>query len=495
MKNKTEEQAVFQIEDIQDENPKQTQPGIIPVGTILMEEDGNWTAACPSISQTAEGVGPFYNLNTDALWLVNQSYDVVRTLKDANKEISLNLSGWMRIELEEAAEEWGLPPGITLQNAEMMSTVMERVLRLSLETLSRARMTKDVNHSTILKRVIKSPSLATGIRNIVSSALEATTPTQNRVRRAISETMVYGASNTYAATCEDDEMLLTCRIPRLTHAYRVSREKVPEAGKWQNINITEGAPIEEFLPKLMKEVKRPMILYGTAKLRPGKSHDYYDLWVKPNQSAIKRMAYTMEEVEALLPRYTFTDTEIYTAPGWKSPVTGHLIDCLLQATGGRKVASSAWSAGVAAENILCAGMRKAGMKAQDIQPPEAPWMLMYDRMMMREPVEMLIDSGATLVRAYAGGITVKIPKDHEMISMMCNIMWDTGLVISVGTARRLAAMGIHLPADARTFGGAQDDILSAIASHGGKRNVVWRLDEIIDNAPAERAEAFASVFS
>lgn len=494
-KQKTEEQAVFKIEEITDEDINPRPAGDFSVGTILMKEDGSWIAACPSQNFQTNGVGPFANLSTDILWMVNQPYDVVGTLKDANKDLQLTLSGWMRIELQQAAEEWGFPKAATdLQTAEMLATVMERVLRVSLEAIQGSRMAKNVNVTTILKRILRSPSLATGLRNIVSNAMDATAPKQNKVRRAISETMVYGASNTYAQSCEEKEMLLTCRIPRVTHAYRVSREKVPEAGQWQKVTLSEGASIEEVLPQ-MKAVGRPMVLYGTAKQLPGQSHEYYDLWVKPNNSAIKRLAYTLEEVEALLPRYTFTDFEIFVAPGWKSSITGHLIDCLLQSTGGRKVASASWSVGVAAENILCAGMRRAGFKAEDTQPPESPWLLVHDRLAMREPVEMLLDSGATFVSAYAGGITVKVAKDPEIISMMCNIMWDAGLVVSVGTARKLSKMGVHLPAEAQTFGGAQEDAFSAIPSHSGKRNIIWRLDEIIDQPPGERAHVYSQMFS
>lgn len=460
------------------------------VGCLVISDDGSWKAACPGAQLRTEGTGPFDNLPPGILWMVNQDYRTVRALQEANPEVRLCLSGWMRIALEDMPREWGIDNISGMVNAETVASIFDRVLRVSSEAALKSEMSYVKSEADLFNQIEQSPSLATGIRKVFNKQMDATVPKDQQVRKRVTEALSYGVSRVQDRNLEEGEFTLHCRIPRLTHALRVTDHDVPSAGKWQKAELDTSKPLESHLRDL-KSLDRPVMVIANPKDRQSVGHDYYSGWVRPNTKAIKKMSYTLEETEVLLKHFSFEDYSVIVGPGWKKSATGKMIGALVQVAGGRNVGASSWSVNVAAENILCGGFRK--LNGTESLSPECVWLTAQDRLAMVPAVEHLLDCGAILVSAYAGGIVVKVPQDPEIITLAAHAVWDGGLQFPIGTVRELMALGIEPPFESEAFGGAREDLILGQLTHRGQRNALWRFDEIIDLPIEHRAAAFAAL--
>jgi hypothetical protein len=341
----------IELKEIEDEDDISPEPTRSRVGCIIMDDQGGWKALCPALGFASEGVGPFDNLPQEVLWIVNRSYSTVKALQDANPEMKLKLSGWMRLAIEDMPREWGIDDVMSAGGAETISSILDRVYGISLETARRSEMSSQKDDRALFEGIERSPSLATGLRNLCEKEMARTVPADQKVRKRISEALSYGVSKIRERQIEDGEIMLHCRIPRLSHAIRVSSHDVPSVGKWQKADIPENTPVEEAVEEL-KGFGLPVMVVGNVKERNGLSHPYFSSWVKPNSNAIRRISYTLEEVSALLPYFTFDDYSVIVGPGWRKSVTGKMIRTMTDVCGGRDVASSSWSANIVAEYSL-----------------------------------------------------------------------------------------------------------------------------------------------
>jgi hypothetical protein len=480
----------IQLTDIEDDDEISPEPTRSRVGCITMDNSGGWTAVCPGLQFKSEGQGPFDSLPQDAIWLINRDYQTVRALQGANSEIKLRLSGWMRIALEDMPREWGIDDISNVSSAETAASIFDRVLKTSLETVRKSGFSTFRHDGDLHHAIERSPSLATGLRNIFDREMSTSVPKDTKVRKHLLEALGYGVSRLQEKDVRDGEFQIHCRVPRLTHAMRVTAVDVPSAGKWQKANIPEGETLDSKISDL-KGLGLPVMVVANVKERTGMSHDYFGSWVRPNNKAIRRISYTLEEVVALLPYFQFEDYSIIVGPGWKSSVTGKMVSNLIQVAGGREVASTSWSVNAAAENILCGGFRK--LSGSENLSPECVWLTAADRLEMARPVQALQDCGATLVSAYAGGIIVKVPEDPEMMAMAANAIWEAGLHIPIGTVRKMAEMGVELPYEESSFGGAPEDLILGQLLHRSQRNAMWIFDGILDQPPEKRSAAFAEI--
>lgn len=483
-------QMPIELTDIEEDDDIAPEPARSRVGCLIMDDDGGWTAVCPGLDHRSEGQGPFDSLPTEALWLINRDYKTVRPLQDAHRDAKLKLSGWMRVALEDMPREWGIDDITAPANAEAAASILDRVLKMSFETARKSAASTLRQDADIHASIERSPSLATGLRNLFNSEMESSVPEDAKVRKRIAEALGYGVSRLEEFTVREGEFMLHCRVPRLSHALRVTAHEVPSAGKWQKASIPEGEPLDDKIADL-RALGKPVMVVANVKERPGMSHEYFSSWVRPNNKAIRRISYTLDEVVALLPWFTFEDYSIIVGPGWRKSVTGRMVSSLIDVAGGRDVASSSWSVNAAAENVLCGGFRK--LSGSENLSPECVWLTAWDRMEMINPIQSLMDCGATLVSAYAGGLTVKVPEDPEMIAMAVNAVWEAGLHLPIGTVRQLMGMGIEPPFDPTAYGGAPEDLILGQISNRGQRNAMWRLDEIMDEHMDSRAATFAAI--
>lgn len=480
----------FTLTDITDDDNIGPETIHTSVGCLILDDEGGWNAVCPGLGFQLKGKGVFDGLPTDALWILNRDFKTVRPLQEGNPGLRLKLHSWMRISMDDMLREWGVEDVETTANAELIASIFSRVHRISFEAMRKSGFSRYVKDADLYAAIGSSPSLATGLRNGFDKQMRASVPKDPKIQKSISEALGYGVTRLQASEVRDGEFLIHCRIPRLTHAYRVSGYDVPAAGSWKKAELNNGATIRSSLADL-KNLGKPVMVIGSANERPGVSHDYFGAWVRPNNKAIRRMSYTLEEVEALLPYFDMDDCSIIVGPDWKKTVTGKMIANLIEVAGGRQTASTMWSANVAAENILCGGFRK--LSGSESLSPECVWMTARDRLEMIGPVTALMDCGATLVSAYAGGIIIKVPADPEMIALVANVIWEMGLQMPIGTVNKMIEMGIEPPFDPETYGGASEDLILGELSHRCQRNAMWIFDQIIDQPEKNRAAALASV--
>lgn len=480
----------IQLTDIEEDDDISPDPIRSRVGCIAMADAGFWSAVCPGLNYASEGVGPFDGLPAEVIWLVNRDYKTVHALQDANPHLQLRLSGWMRVAMEDMPREWGIDDINAKGNAETVASIFDRVLKISLETAQKVTSSSFQQGGDLNASIERCPSLATGLRNLVKKDMDASIPPDPKVRKRVSEALSYGVSRVQERSVEDGEFMIHCQVPRLSHAIRVTSHSVPAAGKWQKVSVLENTPLDDIIKELLA-LDKPVMVVANAKERDGISHDYFGSWVRPNNKAIRRISYTLEEVIALLPWFQFEEYSIIVGPNWRRSVTGRIISDLIHVSGDRDAASTSWSVNVAAENILCGGFRKLG--GVENLSPECVWLTARDRLEMIRPIQALIDCGSTLVSAYAGGIIVKVPKDPEMISMAVNVIWESGLHLPIGIIKQIKALGVEPPYEASSFGGASEDFILGQSLQRAQRNMMWIFDEIIEKPQENRAAEYTAL--
>ena len=453
------------------------------VGCIMVNDDESWTAVCPGLSHTSNGIGPFDNLPADALWMINRNYREVQALAKVNRDIQLRISTWMRIPIKDMRREWGIEDINETPSIEIIASLLDRVLKISFETVQKAGLSP--RNGQLHSVIERSPSLATGIRNLVNKDMDASIPKDASVQKQFSEALSYGVSRIQNREVEDGEFLIHCRIPRLSHALRTTAQNVPAAGTWQVADL-EGEPLEQKITEL-QALDRPVMIMATARERSGLAHEYLGAWVNRNTRATRRISYTLEETTELLPWFEFKDYSVIVGPDWRKSVTGKIIESLVDVCGGLNVATSSWSANAAAENILCGGFRRFDA---DKLSPECVWLSAHDRLEMIKPIESLLNCGATLVSTYAGGLVVKIAKDPEIMALAANAIWEAGMHLPIGTVQEMKAAGVEPPVDPDAWGGAPEDLILGQCLQKDLRNSMWCFDEILKYPQEHRKLAF-----
>ena len=483
------------LTDIEDDDEIAPEPSRGRIGCIIMEDDNSWTAACPGLSHSSQGLGPFDGLPTNAIWLVNRDYKTVQALQNANKDVRLKLSGWMRVALEDMPGEWGIDSWSntdnTLANAGTVASIFDRVLKIALETACKSGMSTYSRDSDLYAAIERGPSLATGLRNLCNKQMDASIPSDIKVGKKISEALSYGVSRVQETEVKKGEFIIYCQAPRLSHALRVTARGAPGPGKWQKASLSEEKPLDNKAIAELHSLERPVMIVANVKERSGPGHDYLGAWVRPNNKAIQKIAYTLEEVTTLLPWFQFEDYSVLVGPAWRKPITGKLIEALMEVCGGRDIAASCWSANVVAENILCGGFRK--LSGAESLSPECVWLTVHDRLEMVRPIETLMQCGATLVSTYAGSLIIKIPEDPEMIALAANAIWESGLHLNIGTVQRMKSMNIELPHDPDAWGGAPEDLILGQCLQKIRRTAIWHFDSILEHHPQDRNAAFAAI--
>ena len=488
----------IELTPIEDHKPIAPDFSCSRVGCIMINKDESWIAACPAISYTSEGIGPFDDLPSEILWMVNRSYHDIQALLEINGDKELRLSNWMRIGIDDMLREWGIEKLDTSTSADTIASILDRVLNICFETVRKAGLSprKGQLHNIIER----SPSLSTGIRNLVNQDMNASVPKKTKVRERISEALNYGVFQSRNRKVQDGEFMLHCQIPRLSHALRVTLQKVPAAGEWEKARLVDDSSeqkperkspemqsreLEQKIPEL-ESLERPVMIIAKVRERSGLDHDYLKAWV--GSRTISRVSYTLEETIAMLPWFTFEDYSAIVGPDWRQSVTGKIINSLVDVCGGLDVAATSWSANMAAENILCGGFRK--VSGNDELPPECVWLTVRDRLEMIRPIESLMNCGATLVSTYAGGLVVKIPEDPEIMTQAVNAIWEAGLHLPIGTVRQLQIAGIEMPVDPDAWGGAPEDLILGQCLQKDFCEAMWRFDEILNQNPEDRKPAF-----
>jgi hypothetical protein len=465
-----------------------------PIGVLLVEE-GGWAAVCARSGFAESGPGAPSGLPGTTAWLTNCSYDQVKGLKMTvgRSDLRLRTSDWFKPDLEEMIEDWGAARLSLLKRAELLSKAVDRVMRLSYETIRGYAALSPTREQALLNMVERSASLATGFRTVLAPEMERDVSTEKRFTVATYSAMKFGAFVLDDSTLLEGELMLRLRPPRMAYVEKILSQPVPAQGKWQQARLDKADLLTPELLASLRELGRPVLV--TARVQPvrGAEDPFLATWTVPSGYGYVRKTYPLEEVVELSGAYRFHDPIVMVGPGWKEASAAGLLRAVRAACGADPLAHASWSAGVVAENVLCAAMRNGRApkgESEGVTNPESVWIGAYDRIAMRPHVGALQGFGVTLMGGYAGGLRFKAPEDPELISTALNAGWEMGLHAQIGLIRRVRDMGAEVLSSRELFGGAWEHVIAPLLTQSVRIGPLWKIDEIMELDAERRLDAF-----
>ena len=465
-----------------------------PIGVLLVEEAG-WAAVCAKSGFAESGHGSPSGLPGTTAWLTNCSYDQVKGLKMTvgRSDLRLRTSDWFKPDLEEMLEDWGASRLSLLKRAGLLSKAVDRVMRLSYEAIRGYADLSPTREQALLNMLERSASLATGFRTVLAPEMERDVSTEKRLTVATYSAMKFGAFVLDDSTLLDGELLVRLRPPRMGYVEQILSRPVPAQGKWQQARLEKAELLTPELLDSLRELGRPVLVTARAQPVRGAEDPFLTTWTVPSGYGYVRKTYPLEEVVELSGAYRFHDPIVMVGPGWKEPSAAGLLRALKRACGGDELAHASWSAGVVAENVLCAAMRNGRAprgENEGVTNPESVWIGAYDRIAMRPHVSALQGFGVTLMGGYAGGLRFKATQDPELISAAVNAGWELGLQSQMGLIRRVRDMGSEVLSSKELFGGTGGHVLAPLLTQAVRMGPLWRIDEIMELSPERRLSAF-----
>jgi hypothetical protein len=400
------------------------------------------------------------------------------------------------MDLDEMLEEWAADRYGALRKAEILAKSVDRVIRLSYEAVRIYAGLSPTKEQALFNMIERSGSLATGFRLALSAEMERDLPSERKISGATFSAMKFGAFVLEDSSLNEDEIMVRLRPPRFSYAESVLSKRVPANGKWQQAKIDDAETLTEDHIRGLKELDRPVLVTARVQAIRGAEDPFLATWTIPGGQGIVRKTFTLEEVVEMSGAYRFFTPMIMVGPGWKPTAASSLLEAVASSCGTRSLAHASWSAGIVAENVLCGAMRNGRVprgKTDGVTSPESVWIGAHDRIAMRPLIDALSGFGMTLMGGYAGGVRFKTSRDPEMLSGVINAAWEIGLHAQMGLVRQVREMGGEIIADGNLYGGDKAQIIAPLFTQSGRTGPLWKIEEIIDLSPEERASAFSKL--
>ncbi|MBW3243573.1 hypothetical protein KUV57_12945 [Epibacterium sp. DP7N7-1] len=461
------------------------------VGVIFFGEDGSWHARRHGTDFSASGEGVPQSLEP-GLWVADMGYDEVRAISKEMRGLTMRSDSWLKLSVEQIRTAFGLSGRPLDQSLPIVSTIAHRVFRLTQEALrcnlAELRYRAPQEYQNNLER---SASLATAIAMVNAPAVSRTASSEKRVIDHFTRTYQAGMYLAGRKDPPEGHINLAFHFPRLSYARKVTEANVPASSIWQVASRKDSQGVEDFVSN-MRETGRPAIY--KAVCQPGELPvpEYIQVFANGLNSSVgdtHRTRFIDEEIKLLSRYYRVSVEGVIAGSGWCPSATGRLIKSLEDTAGGCDAAHASWSVGLAAENILASALRSV-RKETPGQTAEAVWIAARDRAAMIPAIEALVEMGASLVSAHYGNITVRTPLDIELMMLVVNAAWESGLVLPLESVEQLRQMGVPIPVEPSLFGGNDVDYLLSAVVHRRQRNALWSLDGIMDLPSADRARKF-----
>lgn len=478
--------------DQDDQNPIEMMRD--PIGVLLLDESG-WSAASVKAGVSDSGPGSPSKLPVAMSWITNKPFDLVSgtRMTIGQPDLRLRAIDWFKPDLDEMLEDWAADHLGRSRKAELLARMVDRIMRLSYEAIRSHSGLSPTKEQALLDMIERSGSLATGFRLVLSAEMERNLSSDRKLSAATYSAMKFGAFVLEESSLGEDEIVVRLRQPRFGYAEAILSKPVPSTGKWQQARLDGAELLTSDHVRGLQELRRPVLV--TARVQPSREAEdpFLATWTVPNGQGIVRKTYTLDEVVEMSGAYRFHTPVVMVGPGWKSPAAAGLLEAIRGACGITHLAHASWTAGVVAENVLCGAMRNGrasrGMN-EGMTNPESVWIGAHDRIAMRPLIERLSGFGMTLMGGYAGGIRFKAPQDTEMLSAVINAAWEIGLHAQMSLVRRVRNMGGEILADRDLYGGDRTYLIAPLLIQGMRTGPMWKIDEIIESSPEQRAEAF-----
>ncbi|MEP3669094.1 MAG: hypothetical protein ABJN42_20400 [Roseibium sp.] len=478
--------------DIDEAEEMPEEPVMSDIGVIFFDQTGAWHAENPGRETSLSSIGPVNQLDP-GLWLSDMSFAEVRGMTQGLRRVTMKADGWIRMSMPQLLGSWGLNTISKDASVKMAGKVIDRIFRLSQEVIFKECLRSNQDESAVILQLERASSLATGITGAHNTQLRKGRPSEKRAQDHIDNTFQLGIYVPGRKIVEEGTMLLQFSMGRLSHAINVASAPVPAPGAWQIATRGDDVGHMEFLQEIRK-LEKPAIFRSVITPDSVMTPDYIEMFLHSGrQQGKQRTRYLGEEILAIDGMMPIEIEQVIVGPGTMKSSTSALLQDLVEVCGGMRAAAASWSAGIVAENILNSAFRSV-RGSDDGTSPEAVWLAARDRVLMLPIITALCSTGADLVSAQSGQITVRIPEDPEMLIPLMHVAWECGLHLPLDEIQMLAELGVPIPSEIETFGGNDVDYFLSAVAHQGRRNAMWALDGVMDSPQSERKKKIREIF-
>lgn len=484
---------MVQFVDLDQERESLEEERLLRPGSILFDaEAGSWKAFRPSTGFNEAGMGAPTRLEP-GLWLSNMDFDRTRAL-DRPKGVTMRHDGWLRMKMDRIVAAW-LGENQPLEKAvPLVASFSDRIVRLVQEAFyPHMRRLNIADASEIRTQITKASSLAGGIANLNSPAIRAGDGGDKRITEHFNRTYQWGMFIKGSKVEEEGHVRLTFSFPRLSYALAITAGQVPTGQGWQLAFREDAVSTQDFINQILDTGRAPIF---RASIRPSQPtiHEYVDAFISPLHAGEdgSRSRFIAAELQILADYYDIAVESAICGDGWGESSTGLLLRELEDVAGGAQAARASWSVALAADNILSSAFRKprSGQPADFAEPI---WLAARDRAVMFPVIQAFYDSGATLVSAMQGTISVKCPSDPELLITVLDTAWEKGLTLALDEVEMLAGMGLEVPTEESRFGGNDVDYLLASLVHARKKRSLYLLDSVQTQPRAAREKEYRKI--
>lgn len=468
--------------------------GISSIGILLFSEGmGNWVALRPGTGFQGQGQGIPTGLQS-GLWVTNADYEETRTMGRELRNLTLRSGSFFKTTISQIRSSWGMAARADVDAIRVVSEISDRIYKLSQEAmLPELRSMGFSEMRDVTHLVGRASSLATGIAAANHTPLRFSGNDDKRVLDHFEKAWQPGMFIRGRRAEEAESIALSFHFPKLSYAMRLTEAPVPGRSSWQVAPRGQNQEVREFFEETLA-LKRPALFRAACEAGDRPAPEFAQACA--NQSAggayTFRSRFIPEEIIALSEHFDVAIESVACGGSWIPSATGKLLRNLEAAAGGPEAARASWSVGVAAENILVSAFRDT-KKARACTSGEAIWLAARDRSAMLPAIAALYDVGAILISASGGTINIKCPADPEMLMLVVQAAWESGLVLPLEEVEQLSALGVPIPTDARLFGGNPVDYLLSMIIHKRNRNALWSLDMIQDQPRSQREKRYRLV--
>ena len=414
------------------------------------------------------------------VWMTNMKWDETRSF-ERQPAVLMQSGSWLHIPWNELLEEWNIEPRKQVRMSSLLARAVARVADLVLKT-SNAMGLGGKFGQTRSDRILEHSSLSQGVRRELEARLSESFPREKQLCAPAKDLQLVGMRRPIRRG-RPGVRAVTAKIPPFSHLLNIASRPVPIPGIWFSCSLPENEPVAggDVLAGLLS-LGRPVICEGVFRSGENSVPSWLAAWIAGSDPVFGRRHFSLEEIEAMAPHGEFVLHAAYAGSGWRSPeesIASLFSAALAGICGGGDVARSSWSAGAAAEVLLCAAM-SLFPNSRDCPSLETSWISLADRIAMIPAIEAAESSGAELASACAGRLRLRLPGGASDLVDVANSLWRAGAVL----------LGARSDCIAGRFGGSRQDELYARALLGSSRKAAWLLDCVLDAPFDSRRERF-----
>ena len=431
---------------------------------VVLRHAGGWTASMPMANFLKEGseLEVFPESLEDSLppglWVSN--WDAAVGADGEGRRFRGD--SFYRSSLEDVGGEWGVSltsrPGA--DDVARMAMNLQRLLHTVNETGQRLLDNPPADWMPAGEEwarggILARPSLGTALMELLGPGIPPDPPPEQGIGDIMEEVYARGL---YARQPEDDEEVFVARIPALRHARKVLEETVPSAGVWQCVEKEEGEDEEDvrrFIEETLKAGLRPVIVLGRLMRRNVDASSGLVMLVGDvtlPSGRRPRSCVVSDDLMSLRQHKLFTVEGLLLGPGWvPSPFLSLLRHLEGEGEDADPMNAAYWSVQMAAENILCAAMRRSPRgRRKSSGNMAAAWYAARDRAQMMGGWNRLQEAGASPLSGYAGRIRFTAPPDPGVLARVADAAWDAGLLLDARTLMAFREAGVEQDAQKRS---------------------------------------------